>query len=352
MSQDTESKDIPWIDPTLDRLLAGANRLPHALLLTGRPGIGKSVLARRFAAALLCENRAARGRACGRCTACQWVAQGSHPDLRVVTLTEEEEEGSDKGAEKPDRPGKARKPSTEIRIDQIRALGNFLSVGGHRGGRRVVLLDPADALNTIAANALLKSLEEPQSSVLFLLVTGRPQALPATIRSRCQQHAVAPPDAAAAVRWLAEVSGLQPAEAAQLLAASGEAPLRAAELAGTEQAAVHRLIVETLARLPDTGAVTAADSLASLAPALWLRTLQGWTGDLGRLLARHGPRRFLAQESRLRALAARTTAQRLGDFARWLDQQAQLASHPMNARLFCEQTLFRYSAIFAQDDHS
>ena len=154
------------------------------------------------------------------------------------------------------------------------------------------------------------------------------------------------------MRWLAEVSGLQPAEAAQLLAASGEAPLQAAELAGTEQAAVHRLIVETLARLPDTGAVTAADSLASLAPALWLRTLQGWTGDLGRLLARHGPRRFLAQESRLRALAARTTAQRLGDFARWLDQQAQLASHPMNARLFCEQTLFRYSAIFAQDDHS
>lgn len=216
----------------------------------------------------------------------------------------------------------------------------------------MVLLDPADALNTIAANALLKSLEEPQSSVLFLLVTSRPQALPATIRSRCQQHAVAPPDAAAAVRWLAEVSGLQPAEAAQLLAASGEAPLQAAELAGTEQAAVHRLIVETLARLPDTGAVTAADSLASLAPALWLRTLQGWTGDLGRLLARHGPRRFLAQESRLRALAARTTAQRLGDFARWLDQQAQLASHPMNARLFCEQTLFRYSAIFAQDDHS
>ena len=236
----------------------------------------------------------------------------------------------------------------QIKVEQVRGLSEFLSVGGHRGGSRLVLIDPADTLNVVSANALLKTLEEPQSTVRFVLVTGRASVLPVTIRSRCQTVTVRSPSAEQALAWLVAQSGAETAQARQWLAAAGWAPLHALAFARDEFATAYRLVVETLARLPDSSIVNAADSLASLQAGQWLPVLQSWVHDLGRLMVGHQPIRHLPQVSRLRELGLRTMLSRLTQLSVWLDQQAQLTDHPMNARLFCESTLLRYTGIFGQ----
>ena len=181
----------PWLQAPLTSLLAMRASLPHALLLQGPRGIGKALLAERFAQSLLCEAPAPDGQACGSCNACGWFGAGNHPDFRRISPLIDEE-GS----------GKSERSRREIKIDQIRALGDFVGIGAHRAGRKLVLIDPADAMNMPAANALLKTLEEPTGDTVFLLVCGNAGALPATVRSRCVPFKLFTPDAGQAQAWL------------------------------------------------------------------------------------------------------------------------------------------------------
>ncbi len=217
------------------KLAAWSDRLPHALLLHGPRGIGKLQLAERFAQFLLCEGRASASVPCGRCDGCRWIAAGNHPDLRILEPEAiarrplaEDDEAEEKGTKA------KRKPSIEIRIEQVRQLDDFVHMGSHRGKRRVVIIHPAEDMNVPTANALLKNLEEPPAGAVFLLVAHRPARLLPTIRSRCVQLAVPAPDAAAAARWL-EAQGVE--DAAGWLAFAGGAPLRALEYAGGEHGA-------------------------------------------------------------------------------------------------------------------
>jgi len=134
----------------------GARRaqLPHALLISGQRGVGKSELAWAFAESLLCETPTATAQACGSCAACGWLALGNHPDFRLL---QPDAMAAEEG-ESPDGSGK-KKPSQQITIDQVRALDEFLHVGTHRDGARVILVNPAEAMNRSTANSLLKSLE-------------------------------------------------------------------------------------------------------------------------------------------------------------------------------------------------
>ena len=134
-------------------------RMPHSLLLIGQKGLGKFALARRFAASLLCESPEVDGVACGKCLACNWFEQGNHPDFRLL---QPEALADDLEVED----GK-KKPSQQITIDQVRSLDEFFNVGTHRGGLRIVLVNPTEAMNRNTANSLLKVLEEPSPSTLF-----------------------------------------------------------------------------------------------------------------------------------------------------------------------------------------
>ncbi|MGH8703846.1 MAG: DNA polymerase III subunit delta', partial [Burkholderiales bacterium] len=171
-------------DKVWEQLAAKVGRLPHALLLHGAAGIGKLELAERFAQLLLCEKRGQGRRPCGACDGCRWFLGGNHPDARYVepeALARHapvEEEGDEVRS-------KAAKPSTEIKIEQVRALADFVNLGSHRGGRRVSIIHPAEDMNAHAANALLKNLEEPPAGAVFVLVSHRPARLLPTIRSRC-----------------------------------------------------------------------------------------------------------------------------------------------------------------------
>ena len=174
----------PWVQMQ-GRLAAG--RMPHALLLAGPAGLGKRAFAERLARRLLCTTPTADGEACGHCRGCVLYAAGTHPDLLRVGL-------------EPNREGK---PRSEIVIDQVRRLCDRLVLSSQFGGWKVALLDPADALNAAAANALLKTLEEPTRDALLLLLANAPARLPATIRSRCQRLSFRVPARTEAQVWLA-----------------------------------------------------------------------------------------------------------------------------------------------------
>lgn len=178
---------MPWHAADWARLQARRERdaLPHALLLCGPPGLGKRAFAQRFVRGLMCE-RAQGGEACGQCRSCRLLDAGTHPD--VVTLSF--------GLRKDGT------PRTEIVVEQIRDLSARLAMSSQFGGWQVALIDPADAMNAAAANALLKTLEEPSTRTMLILVADATWRLPQTIRSRCQriEFNVPPPEEAQA--WL------------------------------------------------------------------------------------------------------------------------------------------------------
>ena len=173
--------------------------LPHAILLAGPAGLGKREFAEAFARALLCDSPREDGHACDICRACRLIAAGTHPDLVRISF-----ELRDDG-----------KPRTELTVDQMRNLSERLTLTAQFGGAQIALIDPADAMNHAASNALLKTLEEPTPGTIIVLIANVPSRLSATIRSRCQRIEFRVPETKAALSWLAarDVSGKAAADA-------------------------------------------------------------------------------------------------------------------------------------------
>ncbi len=232
---------VPWHTEAWQRLLArrAQGRLPHALLLCGPAGLGKRAFANAFVAALLCEH--AGDTPCGQCRACRLVLAGSHPDKVRITF-----ELRDDG-----------KQRTEIIVDQMRALSARLAMTAQFGGLQIALIDPADAMNANAANALLKTLEEPTPATVIVLLADRPARLPATIRSRCQRIDFSLPPSAQALDWLQA----QEIDAKTSLAALGAAvgnPGMALELARSGGLALRAEVDDDLRALAAGRAVASA----------------------------------------------------------------------------------------------
>ena len=334
---------LPWQEDAARAWLGRRERFAHAWLIHGLAGIGKTQFAAAAAASLLCESPR-DGLACGACAACTWVAGGNHPDLRrirpdAVAL----EEGGDASEEAEPAAGAKKAPSRDIRVDQIRALESWFNTATHRGGWRVALLYPAQAMNAIAANALLKVLEEPPAHTVFLLVADAPDRLLPTLVSRCRRLPMQAPPAGAAGQWL-RGQGLD--EPGDWLAAAGGAPLAALRLA---QSGAGQACPEWLARLvqplsagsaPDVGEL--ADALEKQPPAVWIDALQRLYVDLMLAAgAQAAPRYYPRLAEAARKLAARTDPAALAETARWLAGQRAVAGHPLNAKLFAHAALQR-----------
>ena len=309
---------LPWQQELWSQLAGWRPRLPHALLLHGGRGVGKRHLMKAFAQLLLCESPVDAA-ACGRCAGCQLLAADNHPDLRWLmpaALMPERDDGElsddDLASERSEaRSGKA-KPSREIVIDQVRGTGEFLSISSHRGGRRVVLLLPAEALNPPAGNALLKMLEEPPPGVAFLAVSDQLDAVLPTILSRCVLLRAPIPSHAQALAWL-RASGVERAEAK--LAEAGGAPLGITDEAVLDarqnlDPALHDALIELLKRgaaLTGAQIVSAVPRDVAVAPAI--RLLQRWGWDL--LAERLAGRvRYYPQHQRQFQTLARTEVMR------------------------------------------
>ncbi len=239
-------KILPWLEPAAAQLRAAhaAGRLPPALLIHESPGTGATQLALLFAQLRFCSGPAP---ACGQCTHCRRVEQGEHPDYILVGPDEKSKLG-------------------QISVDQARELAQQLSLSSYEGRGTVVVIRPADAMNRNAANALLKTLEEPRPDAHLLLITSAPSQLPATIRSRCQKLAVAPPDRDTALAWLTAEQPRHRADWPAVLDVLGVAPLEAL------QADVPRILAirEDIERLLQGAAQGRLDVI---------RVAHGWAGE-------------------------------------------------------------------------
>jgi len=307
----------PWNEPILRSIAARADSLPHALLIHGRRGVGKLGLAERLAQLLLCEAQSG-AKPCGRCDGCRWFLAGSHPDFRRLepeSLAKEPvpEEGEP-------APKKTAKPSTEIKIEQVRGITDFLNLRSHRGRLRVALVHPAEDMNLNAANALLKGLEEPPAGAIFLLVSHRPAQLPPTIRSRCVAVPVPLPERSIAMEWLAG-QGIKDAE--RWLAYAGGAPLAALHYAA--QASTLESLLRNPRPVDDReGAEELAEALQKIA--------------LDRAFTAFGlPPKYRAAPGKAPAASAKAWLA----YARQMGHERQLASHPLNPRLYSADLLAR-----------
>jgi DNA polymerase-3 subunit delta' len=336
------SELYPWQRIDWQRLQDLRRRLPHALLFKGGQGTGKFDLALNFARALLCEQPEAQGQACQQCASCHWFGQGSHPDFRLLRPEADSAEAAD--AAEASESGSGKKASKIIKVEQLRALEDFFSQTAHQGRHRVVLIHPAESMPAAAANALLKTLEEPGRGLVFLLVTHKPQQLLPTLLSRCLSFAVTVPDAASAHRWLAAQGVAQPDA---MLAQAGFAPLLALELATQDKGAVRSVLLEALSQSAGFDGLALAEKLQRAELLQAVHGLQQWCYDLASLRFGQAVRYHPRHETTLRKLVEQIDPMRLMNFQRDLLTARREASHPLNPRLFLESLFAAYQHCYS-----
>lgn len=334
-----------WHKLLWDKLLDAAGRMPHALLLAGPKGGGKRDFAMALAGRLLCEKASGNEEACGTCPSCRWFSGGNHPDFRLIQPDADGQENLEEESE----PAVQKKKSDQIRIHQIRALDDFLGIGTHRQGPKVIILQPAEAMNHATANSLLKALEEPSTSTLFILVTDNKKRLLATILSRCHTLNFPKPSEAMSLAWL---QGSNVPHAEDLLAHAGGMPLAAQE----EAAAWDYLdgFYRDIAQVGQAGPVAIAGRWES-----WLKAnkegesavdkrtlvvwMQKWVLDL-LLMKQCGQAVFHSHKVKeVRAVAGRASLSALFDCYNDLLRIRAVSQHPLNPRLFLEDMLSRYA---------
>ena len=333
------SQPLPWLVQPLREALA--TQRTHALLLHGPQGVGQFEMALTLAQAWLCESTASlddgRPRPCGLCASCRLVQARSHPDLMVLipeALGADMGWGADGGGEvgggAVDAAGK-RKPSKEIRVAEVRRILAFAHTTAARDHGKVVMVYPAEAMNTIAANALLKILEEPTGRLRFVLAGSSIDSLLPTIRSRCQSLRLDLPETALATEWLRTEGVANPGV---LLMAAGGQP--------QEALAWHREGIDAPLWLALPGQLARGEPgpLTNWPLARVVDTLFKLCHDAMRLAVGAPPRYFPAEA--LRAWADHTTGtQALEAWYRELGRIARHAEHPWQSALTIESLVLQ-----------
>jgi DNA polymerase-3 subunit delta' len=246
---------VGWLAPVREQLAAmhERGRLPHGILLAGVPGAGQPEIGAWLAALLLC--RATGSEPCGSCADCRLVLAGSHPDYRWISVL-------------PDK--------KQISIEQMQALSANLALRSYRGGAKVSVISPVEAMSAKAHNALLKTLEEPPADTYLVLAASRIDRIPKTILSRCMRIALPLPGTAAALVWLRKDAG--DADWPALLGLAGGAPFQAEELAGEGLDTLEAEMQSALAAAAkgQLDIVAFAEASAKNAPAARLAWLESW----------------------------------------------------------------------------
>ncbi len=320
-------KNVPWLLDAIENL---PDAMPAALLLYGQKGIGKDLLAQAIGQSLLCAESANAAHACGRCENCHLFLVGNHPDFRLLQPAIDAEETPNVET---DRDSKAKKPSSQISVEAVRDLASLTSNVSHRGGSRVVIITPAEALNPAAGNALLKMLEEPGRDTHFILVASEMHRLLPTIKSRCFKLAVRAPSAETGAAWLREH---HPGWSESALFLASGAPLAALKLSEDDAFWASRSSLMAELVRSDADPLELARIAEKLDPAMLGRLLTMWVFDLLALQQGgevHYHRDMATELDRL------SSAVIGADLCRWNDEVRDFtrsARHPLNRRLALE----------------
>ena len=304
-------------------------RLPHALIIGGVPGLGKLTFAIHLAAALLCQQQL-DGHACGQCKSCQLLAANSHPDYKLL---------------QPEAPSKS------ILVDQVRNIQHAMATTAQQGGARVVVINGAADLNLNAANALLKQLEEPGNDSYFLLLHEWPKTILPTVRSRCQLLDIALPASVQALSWLQQqlpVDDSSNEMAAKLLQLAHGAPLRALHLHTFK---AHELRHQMLVQL--TAILRGKDSVVNVAYSWHKQPLEQmfswwieWLNDLIKLKMTKSTD-YLANPDIIKLLQAVAQRSHINAIYALLEQLTQQLNfinqrRNLNTQLVCEELLHQW----------
>lgn len=315
--------------------LISTNRLPHAMMMLGNNGLGKTDFALALANSVLCQQPTEEHMACGNCKSCQILAAGTHPDLHCIKPT-------------PPVNSKSTNPVLSIKIDEVRELCNQLNQTSQYGTYRVALLEQAEYLTISAANSLLKTLEEPGQNVLILLITSRLHRLPVTIRSRCQTLRFTRPKEKLSFDWLKKEAGSQHTgeqlkQALNQAYGSPKAALR--KLAEIEHQEI--LAAAMTAKISGKGSLDYAAKLTKFTKLQTLEGMLGWISDLAKVRA-CGPDADVInteERSKLQALAKTVNQQRLFQFQDQINFNIIHSSIAVNEQLLWENLLLSWDKL-------
>lgn len=318
----------PWHQAQWQQLVAHWQNRPNAWLLSGPENTGKTTFARHLAQALLCEQPNAQHEPCGQCPSCHLYAQHTHPDCHELTPELPENETNSKKL-------------LQIKIDAVRNVIDSLQLTSVRGGLRVALVYPAESMNLQAANALLKVLEEPPQGVVFILVTHARDKLLPTIKSRCRQLLLTPPNREQALGYL-KTQNIEHAE--ELLAFHSNAPLFEE---APEQYAMRNRLIDWLA---EPRLLSALDYAADFDKQKWplatfLDWLNKWLVDVELAGRNLPPLYYPAYAEHSRHIAQTTKPATLFTLSDHLNRLTPYGFHTLNVRMQVENLLVAYLRI-------
>ena len=327
---------LPWLQAPLARGLA---QRAHALLLHGPGAVGQVELGLALATGWLCEAGGSESRPCGHCASCKLMAAHMHPDFFLLVPDAQREPLGWQAAEEGDEgnPTSKAKPSKFIRVEQMRAAIDWGHKTMSRGRAKVILVHPAQAMNETAANALLKTLEEPVGSLRLVLTAHDPEALLPTVRSRCQRLRLEIPPQVQALAWLTQ-QGLARPEV--LLAAAGGQPIEALSMAG------DGIDSDAWERLPGALRKGHAAPVANWPLVRLVDALQKLCHDLMCLRAQAAPRYF---GTALLAPLMQPGAPQWPALTQWAQELTQAArhdEHPWHAGLRSEALIGRGARLW------
>jgi DNA polymerase-3 subunit delta' len=334
----------PWL--SLPFLELTRSPIPHSLLLFAQKDLGELHFGLELANYLLCES--VDNKPCGHCEACHWVRQGNHPDLFIIVPqalkhllpfeVEDEKEGEDV---------EEKKQSKFIRIEQIRRVITSNELGSYRGGKRVVLIYPIEAMQAEAANCLLKTLEEPSSQLYFILMTNQLEKILPTIRSRCHLFPIPRPALEFALGWLKSKIPQKFSDEIleQKLALHAGSPLKVISSLD-EKALDDSVITQQLSQFKLLHSGEIIELLGQYALLDILNSILKWSFDMNLVLFGLKPRYFPHLEDRMKMACSQLNKKSFQQFLASLKDDIRLANHPLFPKVQLDAVLMRYKQLF------